>query len=394
MSDKFSTHRNGILLMLAITGVCFALLVALMVFSGSGASQAYAQEQLMVVQNSKLTVMPIKIQDSFERKRIVYGAIESAKQSDIGFELGGVLNRFSAVEGDSVKAGQILASLDVARLKAQQTEIEAGIARAKAQARLASLSSKRVQDLVKAKLEPQQRLDESQAELDAAQALLRETQARLASLQVDLDISTLSEPFDGQIVRQYVDEGTVLNSGQAVFSILAQDSLEARFGLPEDTAFGIIKGDEYQLMMGETAIMARVKSVSKQRNLATRTLDALFSIEQSQLSPAQLFSLVSGNLVSINVSIDIEKSGAWVPVDALASGVRGLWTIFVYDQGSQTLSSRTVAVEHLEGARAFVSGAIRNNEQIVVTGTHRFIPGQKVNQVEVLDELQTAALTR
>jgi hypothetical protein len=82
-----------------------------------------------------------------------------------------------------------------------------------------------------------------------------------------------------------------------------------------------------------------------------------------------------------------------VPVDALASGVRGLWTVFVFDEDTQTLSSRTVAVEHLDGPRAYVSGAIKDNEQVVVAGTHRFIPGQKVNQVQVLDEFQTATLT-
>jgi RND family efflux transporter MFP subunit len=382
------------MLMLVISGVCFALLVALMMVSGSGASQAYAQEQLLVVQNAKVTVMPIKMQSSFERKRMVYGAIESAKQSDIGFERAGILTDLSVLEGDSVNAGQVLASLDLSRLNAQQTEIEAGIARANAQARLASLSTKRVADLVKAKLEPQQRLDEAQAELDAALASLQEMQARLASLQVELDKSLLSAPFDGQIVRQYADKGTVLNNGQAVFSILAQDTLEARFGLPEDTAFGLVKGAEYELMMGETPIPAWVKSVAKQRNLATRTLDALFIIDQSKLSTQQVMALVSGNLVSINVAIEIEKNGAWVPFDALASGVRGMWTLFVYDKETQALSSRTVTVEHMNGTHAYVSGALRDNEQVVISGAHRFVPGQKVNQIEMLDEPSNAPAIR
>lgn len=394
MSDKFATYRRGLTLMLVISGVCFALLIALMTISGGGGSQAYAQDQLLVVQNAKVTVMPIKMQASFERKRMVYGAIESAKQSDIGFERAGILSDLHVAEGDSVKAGQVLARLDLARLNAQQTELEAGIARATAQARLASLSAKRVSDLVNAKLEPQQRLDEAQAELEAAQASLQEMQARLASLQVELDKSLLVAPFEGQIVRQYVDKGTVLNNGQAVFSILAQDTLEARFGLPEDTAFGLVQGSEYKLMAGDTPILARVKSVAKQRNLSTRTLDAVLTIEPSKLPNEQVKTLVSGNLVSINVAVEIEKNGAWIPVEALASGVRGMWTLFVYDNQTQTLASRTVTVEHLDGTQVYISGALRDGEQVVISGVHRFVPGQKVNQVEVLDELSNPPAKR
>ncbi|MBT1451624.1 efflux RND transporter periplasmic adaptor subunit [Glaciecola sp. XM2] len=392
MSGNFASHRKGLALMLLMSGACFVLLVMLMIFSGNSGGQAYAQEQLMVMQNAKIQVSKVVIQPNFERKRIVYGTIEASKQSDIGFDIAGVISSIAITEGQLVSQGQVLATLDTARLLAQQTELKAAVMRAQADARLAAVSNQRIKNLVAANLESQQLLDESKARVEAADAFVNEIKARLASLKVELDKSILRAPFDGQIVRLYTDEGTVLNNGQAVFSILAQDSLEARFGLPDNTGFAIAPGDEYELNMGEERFNARVKSVSRQRNLATRTLNALFSIDQSQLSPLQLRTLVSGNLVSISVGFEVDKRGVWIPVDALSSGVRGLWTVFTYDAQTQIIQPRSVAVEHLDGEYAFVSGALKEGELFVASGTHRLTPGQKAANVEQIDPVVMAQL--
>ncbi|WP_395340026.1 efflux RND transporter periplasmic adaptor subunit [Ningiella sp. W23] len=373
--------NNGKLLLTLITVVSFILLIILMSVSGSGSSQAYTQSDLMVVENMTVEVMPIKMQSQFTRKRIVYGQIESAKQSDVGFELAGVLAKRLVAEGDSVRQGQALAMLDLARLDARENELIASLDRARADATLAELSAKRTQELVDAKLEPQQRLDEAQAALNAATALVNEVQARLQSLQVEKEKSTIIAPFDGQVVAELADEGTVLNTGQAVFSVLATDSLEARFGLPENIAFGVELGEQYRLTLGGLEFPASVKSISKQRNLATRTIDTVFALSRNTLAPAELEALVSGDLVSISVPIEVDKRGAWIPLDALSSGVRGLWTVFVYDQSSQSIASRTVAVEHIEAEKAFVSGAIQDEDLIVANGSHRLTPGQTVTQV-------------
>ena len=136
-----------------------------------------------------------------------------------------------------------------------------------------------------------------------------------------------------------------------------------------------------------------MKSVAKQRNLSTRTIDALFTIEQSALSEQQLQALVSGDLVNIRVEIEIDKKGAWVPLSALSSGLRGLWTVFVYDESTQRIDSRLVSVEQLSAERAFVSGAIKQGDLLVSHGAHRFTPGQKVSQISRLSADEAFALT-
>ncbi|MFC4700977.1 efflux RND transporter periplasmic adaptor subunit [Glaciecola siphonariae] len=371
-------------LLIALAALCFALLALLMLLSGSDSSQAYTADEMLVVQNAAVEVQEITMQSRFSRQRVVYGQVESAKQSNLGFELAGVLQSLYVTEGQSVAKGELLASLDLARLEASANEVDAALKRAQADATLATLSLNRVRDLVNAKLEPQQRLDEAKAALDAANALVAEVEARLASVQVEKQKSQLLAPFDGQVFAQLADEGTVLGPGQAVFSMISANTLEARFGLPENTAFGLQIGERYPLSLGDTQFMATVKSIAKLRTLATRTVDAVFTIDQASLSPDQLLALVSGDLVSISVDLEVDKTGAWVPLSALANGVRGLWTVLVYQSEDSTLAPRTVSVEHLDAERAYISGAIQDGDKVVVNGTHRFTPGQKVLQVRTI----------
>ena len=375
-SGKFS------LLVLCVSS--FLLLIVLILFSGDKTATAFADEQSLVIQNAKVNVQSISIQPSYIKQRKVYGLIESAKQANLGFELSGVIDVTLVVEGERVVKGQVLATLDKQRLFAQKKELDATLVKAKADATLASLSAKRTAELVKKRLEPEQRLDEANANLDAANALVNEVKARHESLDVELRKSSLIAPFSGQVVQQLLDLGTVVTTGQAVFSLMAEMDLEARIGLPTRSPLALNLGERYELSYEGETLPAILISIAKQRNRATRAVDALFKIDAKM---AQKRYLMSGDLVSLSVDVQIEKQGVWIPMSALSNGVRGLWTLFIIDKssGSQIIQPRSVYVEYMEQERAFVSGAIAQGELLVVSGLHRLTPNQVVQNVQVIN---------
>lgn len=370
-------------LLFIVCGICFVLLVVLMMFSGNHAAQALNEEDLLSMQNAKVEVVALKVQNSYIKPRSVFGQIEAVKKSDIGFELSGALQSLAVLEGQNVSKGQVLASLDTARLSAQKNELNSALARANANLELAQVSQKRVVKLVENKLEPQQTLDEAQAQLDAAIAAVEESAARVSTLEVEIEKSILYAPFNGQVVQQFFDAGTVVSPGQAIFSIIASDNLEARFGLPDNTAFGLSPGQNYTLSIQNTPFTATVKSVAQQRSQATRTIDALFSINIDDLSLQQRQLMVAGDLVSLSVDIDMPKQGAWVPISALASGIRGLWTLYIVE--GEQIQTRLVSIEYSDQEKAFVSGSIEAGDLIVRGGIQRLTPKQTVKNVVHLD---------
>ena len=261
--------------------------------SGEKRGMACADKQAMVIENAKGNVQVVAIQPAYTKQRKVYGLIGSAQQANLAFELSGVIEQTRAVEGERVKKGQILATLGKQRLFAQKKELDAVLLRAEADARLASLSAKRTVELVKKRLEPEQRLDEAKAALDAANALVNEVRAKHESLDVELQKSSLIAPFDGQLVQQLLDSGTVVSSGQPVFSLIAELDLEARIGLPTQSPLALNVGTSYELSYDGETLPSILISIAKQRNRATRAVDAVFNIDsqapqKSYLTPGDL----------------------------------------------------------------------------------------------------------
>lgn len=383
LSEQSSSNAGKVPLAVLCAG-SFALLIILMLFSGDKTAVAFADEQSLVIENAKVNVQPIFVQTAYTKQRKVYGLIESAKQANLGFELSGVIDATLVAEGERVIEGQTLASLDTQRLEAQKKELNAALRRANADAKLASLSAKRTAELVKKRLEPEQRLDEAKAGLDAANALVNEVKARVESLDVELQKSNLIAPFSGQVVQQLLDSGTVVTTGQPVFSLMAEVDLEARIGLPTQSPLALNVGERYPLSFDGQVISSTLISLAKQRNRATRAVDALFAVNAQA---AQSAYLMPGDLVSLSVDVVIEKQGAWVPVSALSNGVRGLWTLFVIDRSSgvQIIQPRSVYVEYMEQDRAFVSGAVQQGELLVLSGLHRLTPNQTVQNVQVIN---------
>jgi RND family efflux transporter MFP subunit len=381
-SAEKANSRSGRQHLILLSVGSFSLLAILLLFSGEKTANAFSEAESMVMQNASVEVQEIMLQNAYSKQRKVYGLIESATQATIGFELSGVINELYVSEGDSVAKGQALAGLDLQRLLAQQQELEAALTRAQADANLAKLSTNRIAELVKSKLESSQRLDEAEANLDAANAAVNEVIARQERLAVEIEKSTLRAPFDGQVVSQMLDPGTVVSSGQGVFSILSQQRLEARIGLPTNSPLALKIGEVYPLNFNGQAMNSRLSSIAKQRNRATRTIDAVFAIESVDFEQTYI---MPGDIVSLSVDVDVQHIGAWVPAAALANGVRGLWTLFILSEvdGKQIVQPRSVQVEYMEQDRAYVSGAIEQGDKLIVSGLQRFTPNQAVNNVSV-----------
>lgn len=77
----------------------------------------------------------------------------------------------------------------------------------------------------------------------------------------------------------------------------------------------------------------------------------------------------------------IDADGIWLPIDSLSRGSRGLWTVFVavevVDQ-SATVERREVEIVHTDGDRALVRGTVFGGDRVIIAGTHRVVPGQRI----------------
>lgn len=318
------------------------------------------------------------------------GRATSARRSDLGFERGGRIDEISVDAGDSVVKGQQLAALDLRQLEAQRRETEARLVAARADLRqiraqlsLAAATRRRQADLFERGVAAAQEHDEAVfgerallAQIGSAEATIGATEAALASVDVAIDLSKLTAPFDGVVVGRHADEGSIVAAGAPLLSVI-DDRREVRVGVPLGKRDRLEIGSSYQVDIEGRDLACVLVRVVESVDPATRTVEAIFELSQAG-------EAVDGSVARLELATRLEQPGYWLPATALTEGRRGLWSVFVLvpDADAHRVEHRDVQLLYVQAERVFVRGALEEGERVAVSGLERVVPGQRVLAVD------------
>lgn len=365
--------------------------------------------------------------DAFAIERQYTGEVVAQRSSSLGFGTGGTVVELLVKEGDRISAGQPLARLDSRSLASQRqqliaqrdqaiatlTELQNGPRTqtlAAAQAAVADLQQqlalsqaqrdRRVElyelgAISREELDQEtfgagaleNRLAQSQSQLDelragtrpeqiAAQAAqVRQLDASLQTLDIDLSKSVITAPFNGRISQRLIDEGAVVSGGQTVLQLVEGDALEARIGLPAEVADRIGLGSRQTVTVGDRSLPARVTALLPELDSDTRTVTAVLALDTAE-------ELTLGQTAQLVLIQTQATDGFWLPATALVQAEPGLWAVYVAQADAAAdpaqVTRRTVEVLHTDGDRILIQGLVQPGDQVITSGTHRIIPGQRV----------------
>ncbi len=317
----------------------------------------------------------------YQVRREFVGRVEATRQSQVGFELGGELRRVHVDEGDTVRAGAVLAELDTARLKARLAEAQAALEQAESAQALAIRTFERRRDAAVSGGISEQAVDEAEDAANAATAGLTAARARLNSVAVDLDKSMLTAPYDAVVIARNVDEGNIVSAGLPVLHLQELAAPEVRIGISAELADTIAPGDVQPVTIGSKTHDAAVRAVLPVRNPQTRTIDIILKLPDGAVA-------YTGDLARIAVEQPVAESGFWLPVTALSEGSRGLWTVNVVmpiesgdmpaNGATHYVEQRSVEVLYKQQSVVFVRGALIEGDRFVTSGLQRIVPNQHV----------------
>ena len=426
-NDSTNWTRQWPVLVLAILAVTAIGLIA-----AFGTGQAEDSEIANAIRSMPVRAEKMEWVTSINQVRKYTGDIRARQESELGFEFSGRIAEILVDEGDSVKAGQTLAVLDIRTLearrdamnaslnqaKARMTELEAGprqqtiaasqasVREAKSALQLAELNFERRRKLRESKAisteefqrarfdllsaravvdSAQKRLDELEAgtrneQITAQQAAVAQLQASSKEVLVQIEKSSIIAPFAGRIVQRSADPGGMGLPSQSILKLVETDHLEAVVGLPADVAESLQPDDSIFVNVGEKEYTGKVIAKIQQIEMATRTQKIVILLDSSATE-----NVLPGQLCQIEVSSLLEVTGYWVPATALTNGIRGLWSLMLVDEDSRA-SRRDVEVIYTDGDRVLVRGTISGDALVITQGTHRLVDGQSV---EVLKDLAT-----
>ena len=367
------TWTKGIVFILvlsvAIAGFVFA---AFAMRSAEGPKVATAVPDPLTVE-----VAEVEIIKAFELNETFAGLAQAQRTSQLGFPVGGRLESVAVRVGDRVKAGDTLAKLDTRALRAQLAASEAVVAEARAAYQLALDTVERQRTLQAQGHVSAQRVDEAEAQASTAVARIDAAKAQADTLRVQIDLARITAPFDGVVTARFADEGAISAPGQPLIELVESGHLEAQIGVPASVVSGLEAGKAYTLVSDTGNIQATLRSVTGVVNNSQRTVAAVFDIDDAN-------SVSAGSIVRLSLPRTIDEGGFWVPLKALTSATRGLWTVYVAapDAGGARAEARLVEMVHTSGDRAFVRGPMQQGDRIIIDGLHRITPGTPVTPIE------------
>ncbi len=266
---------------------------------------------------------------SFKMWRRYLAVLRPKLSAEIAPRLTGHLTSVLVREGDGVKKGQLLATLDDRPEKDRVSGLEAEVLAARTAYETQEAIYQRDKRLFGAKAISKETLDRSKSARDAARARLVSLEKSLASAKTDMSYTRLAAPFDGVITGRYQDPGDLAVPAKAVVSMEAPKAgfyLEAK--VPQSELCRIKKGALVRLLPGRNDL-ATLPEVTVTRLHPAVTKGSLAAIE-ADISKRP-FGLPSGSTIMVDIETG-QATGFRLPLRSLLENTNGTWIYLVDNQ--------------------------------------------------------------
>ena len=315
------------------------------------------------------------------------GAVLSLHSVIIRPQIDGILTDIRVKEGQTVNAGDLLATLDDRSIKASLDQARAQLGQNQAQLQVALVDLKRYQLLSVDNGVSRQTLDQQQALVNQLKASAQGDQATIAAAQVQLSYTQIQSPVSGRVGIRAVDAGNFLrvSDAQGLFSVTQIDPIAVEFSLPQQQLPLL-----HELLMAEQP--ARVKAfIGNADNSATPLGEGRLSLIDNQVSattgtikakaqfdnPTQ--SLWPGQLVNVEIQTGLQRNALVVPPQVVQ---RGLDNYFVYRVSGDKVETVPVQLTFQDTELSIITG-VNPGDALVSDGQSRLKPGSRV---EILSE--------
>ncbi|MCO5124761.1 MAG: efflux RND transporter periplasmic adaptor subunit [Rhizobacter sp.] len=318
------------------------------------------------------------------------GTVSALNTVEIRPQVASVMARVHITEGQFVKAGELLFTLDSRADEANLAKAQAQLERDQAALADAQRQLARSRDLLNQKFVSQSAVDTNLTLVDAQQAAVNADLAALAAARVSLSYSRIVAPSAGRAGAINVFTGSYVQpSGPPLVTITQLDPIAVSFTLPQrdlpDVLAGLKAGNapvNAELPDGRASLTGRLQFVDNAVDAASGTvkLKAVFDNKQQLLWP--------GAYVNVQLVVRTLPGVVVVPQVAIVQGLTAK-TVFVVGADGKA-AQREVELIASEGTRAAVSG-IEPGTRVVVEGKQNLRPGSAV-RVRAVDAAASGAV--
>ena len=277
------------------------------------------------------------------QERSFVATVRPRIESDLGFRVAGKVARRLVEVGETVKAGQVLATLDEIDLRLQLDQAEAELRAAKGNQTQAQADLKRGEVLRKEGWSTDANLEKQRAATDEADGRVLRAERAVSLASNALAYASLRADADGVVTATAVEPGQVVAAGQTAIRVARLEEKEAVVAIPEALVGRLSKSEARVSLWSEPDRLysARLRELSPGADAATRTYQARFTILEAG------DDVRFGMTATVTVSDPAAGQIARVPLSALLDEGKGP-ALFVVDRATGALQQKPIEVAGYE----------------------------------------------
>jgi len=316
---------------------------------------------------------------------VAVGTVRAGETSQVSAQMMGNVVAVSVREGDTVKRGQVLATIDPAQPQAALERAQAGfaaaqheVAVAQSQKALAESTLKRYDTLFQRKSVSPQEFDEVKARAQSAGAAAEvaksaETQARaaVAQAQSSFGYTKIRAPFDGLVTERRVDPGALASPGMPLLTIESTGHLRLEANVNETDLHFVRTGEAVPVTLDaypDQKLSGKVSQIVPAADPGSRTFLVKIELPSSNVIRSGLFGRAHFSRG--------ERNALVIPQTAVIE--RGsLKGVFIVGQ-DKIASLRYVTLGGQIGDRVEVLSGLTPNEAIVFSPADRELGGKRI----------------
>jgi RND family efflux transporter MFP subunit len=296
-------------------------------------------------------------------------------------KVSGYVSQMNVDFGDKVKAGELLATIEVPELNDQLNSAIAAGQKAEADYTNATLIYTRLQSVNRAhpNLVAEQDLDTAEANAQMAAAAIAAAKADIGRYQTLVSYTRITAPFDGVVTRRYADPGALIQAGtssdtQSLPLVRVSDNYLLRLDFPVDIDYvqDVHVGDPVQVRvesLGGKTFSGTISRFTSDIDDNTRKMITEIEVPNPNLD------IVPGMYCTVGLTVEDHTNALAIPTQAVVAGQTP--TVYAVNQNNQ-IEVRPVQLGLQTPDQYEVVSGLREGDMVVVGNHSEIQNGEKV----------------
>jgi multidrug efflux system membrane fusion protein len=305
------------------------------------------------------------------------GTVTSLNAVNVRSRIDGQLQAVHFTEGQAVKAGELLATIDPRPLQVQLAQSQAVLAQEEAKLASGKVDLERANALAQAGAGPMQTVDTLRAQVTTQAATVQAARAAVDAAQLQLSFTRITSPIAGRAGQRLLATGSTVHASDVsgLVTVTQMNPIWVAFSVPQDQLPAILREAAGHPLKVSALLRDRSRTLAEGELVF---VDSQVTPTNGQIQLKARFdnsppTLWPGELVSVRMLLRTQADATVVPQEAVQQGPDGS---FVYVANARHEAEvRKVGVGEVVDGMQWIRSGLQPGETVVTQGQYRLAAG-------------------